>query len=215
MKTIAISVIITLIMIMPVTSQSNGEYQSLLSPSSEVKGWFVEFDGTATILNGNHAWMPGFAAGAVFNGNQYLGLKAKSFSWHERSIGFNNLLPEPCYLSGGYLAIYAESSVRPWEAVHLTFPFTAGGGGAVYLSKSEYPEMDDDMELDFSKKESSASPFFLLEPGVNLEMNVTGYLKIFVGYSYRWLFGLDLENTQRNAFNNSNLNIGVKIGRFN
>ena len=98
--------------------------------------------------------------------------------------------------------------------IHITFPVTVGGGGASYFSKANYPEVDDDFEIDFKHKELSASPFLVLEPGINLEMNVTGFLKLAAGYSYRRLYGLRLENTNYNALNGGSFNLGLRIGKF-
>lgn len=39
-------------------------------------------------------------------------------------------------------------------------------------------------------------------------------MKVYTGYSYRWLMGLNLENTSSTAFNGSSFNFGVKLGKF-
>ena len=41
----------------------------------------------------------------------------------------------------------------------------------------------------------SFSPYWVVEPGANIEVNVTGFMRMYAGYSYRWMMGLNLENT--------------------
>jgi hypothetical protein len=39
-------------------------------------------------------------------------------------------------------------------------------------------------------------------------------MRVYAGYSYRWIFGMNLENTAHNAFNGSNFNFGIKFGKW-
>jgi hypothetical protein len=39
-------------------------------------------------------------------------------------------------------------------------------------------------------------------------------MRLYAGYSYRWMMGLKLENTDANAFNGSNFNFGIRFGKF-
>lgn len=191
----------------------NKETRNLFMSDSKVTGWFVGTSGTFTGVNELNSWMPGFTGGVMIDRNIKIGLDVRSFSWHETWLEFDNILSEPCYLNGGYAGLYIEPSLHPDKIVHLSFPLTIGGGGAVYLSKEKYPETDEN-ELDYSRKELDSSPFFVIEPGVSLELNVTGFMRIYTGVSYRWLAGLNLENTGKNAFNSPNLNIGIRFGKF-
>jgi hypothetical protein len=217
MKTLAVLLVFSALTISMTDAQypdeNYGEYKSIFSPNSERTGWFIDFNNNYTRLNGRDARMPGFAGGVVMNNDIYLGMRFKSFSWYDKGLYYNNVMPEECYLAGGFAGFYMESAVNYNDVLHLSFPVTIGGGGATYISKKEYPELDEG-EIDFSRTELSASPFFVLEPGVNLEVNFSGFMKFYMGYSYRWLAGLNLENTNRNALNGSNLNIGLKFGRF-
>lgn len=218
MKTIITTVLMGLLFAGTVNAQkesdNNEDYQSFFMSSSKVTGWFFEMNSSASHLNSKYTRLPGFSGGFVMNKSMYVGLRAKSFSWHETYLDFNNVLSEDCYLNGGYAGLYLESGIESNKLFHLTIPVTIGGGGAAYISKARYPELEDEFELDLSRKELSASPFLVFEPGVNLEMNVTGFLKLAAGYSYRWLYGLRLENTRHNALNAGSFNVGLRLGRF-
>ncbi len=74
--------------------------------------------------------------------------------------------------------------------------------------------MEVDGEIDYSKKVLASSTFFVLEPGINLELNITGFMRAYSGASYRWTSGNNLKNTPENAFNGFNLNVGLRFGKF-
>jgi hypothetical protein len=218
MKTIIVTVLMAILFAGTANAQKendySGEFQSFFMPYSQITGWFFELNSSASNLNSKYTRLPGIAGGVMMNNSMYVGLRAKSFSWHETYLDFNNVLSEECYLNGGYAGLYLESGIQANKLIHLTIPVTIGGGAASYMSKALYPEIEDEFEIDFSRKELSASPFLVFEPGINLEMNVTGFLKLAAGYSYRWLYGLRLENTRSNAFNAGSINVGLRLGRF-
>jgi hypothetical protein len=54
----------------------------------------------------------------------------------------------------------------------------------------------------------------VVEPGANIEVNVARFMRIYAGYSYRWMMGLDLANTSHSALNGSNFNFGVRFGKL-
>lgn len=196
-------------------TENKEEPQTIFSTGSKITGWFIEFNNASTTLNGKYAFMPGIAGGIVMNRNFSVGLIAKSVSWYPTHLKFTDVMDEPAYLEGGYGGLYLVASPIDKKVLHITFPVIAGAGGAVYMSQLRYPELDDIEDLgDFEHITLSSSPFFVVEPGVNAELNVTGFMKVYAGYSYRWLMGLNLDNTSGNAFNGSNFNFGVRFGKF-
>lgn len=194
------------------------EPQTIFSTGSKVTGWFVEFSGSYTRLNGEYAYMPGLAGGIVMNRNLSIGLIGKSLSWYPACPKYDNILDEPVYLEGGYGGLYLVASPIDKKVLHITFPLVIGAGGAAYVSQEQYPEIDDfeDMDdlYDYDHCTLSSSPYFIVEPGANVELTVTGFMKLYAGYSYRLMMGLNLENTSSTALNGSSFNFGVKFGKF-
>jgi hypothetical protein len=215
MKTFFSTLVCAVVLINMVIAQTyeGDQPTALFSSGSKVTGWFVETQNASTHLNHHYANSPGFAAGLVMNNNFMVGVAGKSFGWYESNLKFNDILQEPCYLNGGYGGLYLDYAPDSHKVLHISIPVLIGGGGATYLSDEKYPEWDED-ELDYSRKELSASPFFVFEPGANMVLNLTGFLKVYAGYSYRWINGLTLDNTNHNALNGSNFKLGIKIGKF-
>lgn len=109
-------------------------------------------------------------------------------------IGYGGLVLEPIFLSN--------------TAVHVTFPTSIGAGWVGYirdwnenLEKGERDLLDD-------------AVFFYLEPGVNVEFNLTRNTRLGLGASYRTCSNFDLESTSSRAFNGLNLNMLLKFGHF-
>ena len=192
----------------------NDEPRTLMGSNSKITGWFVSLENSFSQVNEKYTALPGFSFGMVVNRSLQIGLIGKSFSWYETYLKFDNVMSEPCYLNGGYGGLYVDANTHAGKLIHVSFPFIIGGGGASYLSVNKYPELEDEGEIDYSRRELAVSPFFVLEPGVNVEMNVTGFMKVYSGVSYRWINGLRLENTSNHAFDGVNFNLGIRFGKF-
>ncbi len=218
MKTRILSSILFVLFACTVNAQhesGNQVPQTLFSGGTRVTGWFIDVSNSFTNINGRQGYMPGFTGGVIVDRNFRVGLAAKSLSWYESFLRFDNLFEEQAYLNGGYAGLFLEAAPYAGKLIHFSFPFIIGGGGAVYSSKSQLMEIDEnEWEWDCYWNELSSSPFFVVEPGVNLELNVTGFMRLYSGYSYRWVKGLNLQHTSQNALNNSNFIIGVKFGKF-
>lgn len=216
MKTILTTVLLIFFTVVYVQAQNfndNNEPQTLFSPGTKVTGWFIDFSSSLSQLNDVYSYMPGFAGGIEMNNNFKIGIATKSLTYSENSLKFGNIMDEPVYLNGGYGGLFLETSPWAGKVLHVTFPCTIGGGGAIYLSENKYDETNGDL-LDLKEREKATSAFFAIEPGINLEVNVTGFMKLYSGFSYRWTRGLNLENTPRNAFNAGSFNCGIKLGKF-
>jgi hypothetical protein len=68
---------------------------------------------------------------------------------------------------------------------------------------------------------TTGAMFYIVEPGVNMELNLSVTVRMLIGVSYRLAFGLDensihVERTKVTAkdFSGLNVNIGVKFGEY-
>jgi hypothetical protein len=217
MKTIITTVLLTLFTCAMGYAQieNNGnEVQSIFGGGAKVTGWWVDLNNSYSQLNGQNAHLPGIAGGVIMNQNFKIGFIGKSLTCHETYLQYDNIYEEPVYLVGGHGALYLEYSPIDNKVVHISIPFIIGGGGAEYLSAETYPEFEDEGEIDYERKHMSSSPYWIAEPGANVEINITRFLRVYAGYSYRWMMGLNLENTPHDALNGSNFNFGVRFGKM-
>ncbi len=109
-------------------------------------------------------------------------------------IGYGGLLIEPIILSN--------------QPVHVTFPILFGAGWVGYIRDWNEKVEEGEKEL------LDDAVFFVFEPGVNLEFNLTRHTRLGLGVSYRATDNFELENTSLKAFNGINYNMQLKFGRF-
>ncbi|MFN8256512.1 MAG: hypothetical protein U0W24_12525 [Bacteroidales bacterium] len=216
MKTTILFLFITVLLSVNAFAQNepeNKQPQSLLGGDSKITGWFVSIDNSFSRLHDKNVNMPGFSFGMNMNRTFQLGLTGKSFSWYETSLKYDDLYDEPCYLTGGYGGMYFNIVPQSGKVLHVSIPVIIGGGTADYITVAEYPETDDG-EIEMERRKLEQIPFFAFEPGVNLEMNITGFMKIYSGVSYRLLSGANLSSQSKNGLNGLNIKLGIQFGKF-
>ncbi len=114
-------------------------------------------------------------------------------------------------LGGGYGGFMLEYTVAPAALVHVSFPLLVGAGGAGYWWDGAQwngngPENDDWDNI------YDADAFFVVEPGVNVEVNITRFLRLTGGAAYRYVDHLNLERTTSADLSGLTLSVGLKGG---
>lgn len=100
---------------------------------------------------------------------------------------------------GGFLFEYTD---RTNKLVHLTFRNILGGGHLGYRSSI----MDG--------RHSSGNQFFVTEPGINVELNVTHYFRIAAGAYYRLVAGSNVAEFSDNDLSGFAGQLTFKFGKF-
>jgi hypothetical protein len=111
----------------------------------------------------------------------------------------------------GYGGLLIEPVIAYRSPVHFTLPVIVGAGGVTYGYGSRLPEDFDPLTYD---DRYDAQAFFVVEPGIELEMNIIPLLRVGIGASYRYTTDLDLPATPKDALHGLNAGISVKVGRF-
>ena len=103
---------------------------------------------------------------------------------------------------GGVLLAYISNSHR---LIHLTIETLIGGGGI-----SHYYSRDDDIfDTDFD-----GDAFFIMEPGVNFELNITRRFRFATGASYRITSGVEYLDLEDSDITGPAINLMLKFGKF-
>jgi hypothetical protein len=103
----------------------------------------------------------------------------------------------------GYGGVEFEYIINPDQVFHLSVYTLLGGGGVFY---------NPDRDFNWDDEESDA--FFVAEPAVNLIVNMTHFLRIGVGMSYRLITGVELEGLSDSDLSGIAGNITLKFGIF-
>lgn len=115
-------------------------------------------------------------------------------------------------LSGGYGGFFAELILFPKSRVHLSFPCLLGIGGAAVSTPFYTNSTSDGVN---NVEESSV--FTLVEPSVELEFNLTKFMRMAGFLSYRYTSDLDFDSTwevDRYALTHYTAGMRLKFGKF-
>ena len=111
-------------------------------------------------------------------------------------------------LNGGYGGLIIGFTILPREVVHLSIPILIGGG-SMYLTDPFYFQNTEDSEYTVEK-----SGFMVVEPGANLEFNVTRFFHLGMGASYRYVQGLSMSSLTDEQLLGWAINLNLKFGSF-
>ena len=104
---------------------------------------------------------------------------------------------------GGFEIGYILNSM---EIIHYSFNALFGVGRASYNNLSEYNEGSSDHH--------AGDSFFVIEPKAAVELNLTNYIRLEVGISYRLSTGLEYNYISNKDISGLNGNISINIWSF-
>ena len=126
---------------------------------------------------------------------------------------------------GGYSTLYdLKTGRRSPEGHHLYLNMSYGGFEITYINKSDnliHYTVNSligggraRLEEHNPQDEYDSDHFYIIEPGVNLEMNVYRWCRICVGVSYRFIMALDMTDLSNSDLSGPSGVITLKFGVF-
>ena len=210
MKTFIVSLIL-IFMSMPLSAQDN-EVETLFGGETEIGGWGGP-ELKLTQYHGNWGVMLGGKGGTLLNSTLGIGGAGYILMTSHRIDGYvHNVNPyaeKASYLRdmyGGLLLEYINSSDR---MIHFTANAIIGAGIAAYTDALKY---SDRYNNDDWVREASA--YFVFEPGLTVDINLTQFFRFSVGAGYRFISGLDLPKTDANDIGGITAFATFKFGDF-
>ena len=179
--------------------RSNGGYGAVTTAYSKID------DRDAIMIGGRGAWLINHSIGIGLSGTGFL-----------TDYKVDTELNQEYQLVGGYGGLLLEFIVNPKSAVHLSFPVTIGAGGMTYIERNgifDNPGVNPFIE--------DSQAFFVVEPGVEVDLNVLKFMRVAFGASYRFTSDIDLTyaNTGNSivgsdALQGFSAGITLKFGKF-
>lgn len=112
---------------------------------------------------------------------------------------------ETLYYQMGYGGLVLEYVNNSRQLTHYTFSTLIGAGGLSYtykMGKGDWP-------FDYAE-----DTFFIIEPEINVELNVSSHFRVGLGVGYRWISGLDLKGITDQDLSGVSANLTFKFGSF-
>ncbi|MEP1096269.1 MAG: hypothetical protein ABJG78_14230 [Cyclobacteriaceae bacterium] len=178
-----------------------------LSGSMSHSGGFGALSFRSTKFRDESLVLGGLRGGWIINRTLGIGIEGHGIIPTAKFMDIDSL--NEVNILGGYGGMFLELIFFSNEVVHVTFPVSGGAGWLGYHLVSE------DNTVPFpSDKEVDGDVFWYVEPGANLEFNISRNFRLDFGVSKRFTQDLELINTKADAFDNLNYYITLKIGGF-
>lgn len=187
------------------------EVKSLLSKNNQVEG-FGGIDLKISDIVGERTLLAGGYGGVIINRSYFLGIAAYGLATQPSLDGIvpGTNTEKPLTLYGGYGGIVVGGTILGREIIHISLPVTFGAGN-LDVSDDDFFDQGLGGGSQFTVENST---FFVIEPAAQLEFNITSYLRIATGVSYRWVTGLELVNVSNDDMTGITGVLSVRIGRF-
>ncbi len=143
-------------------------------------GGYAAFSAGYTEIDNKQAVLFGGRFGWIASHSLGVGIGATGFI---NEYHYEPSLDREVFLAGGYGGLYIEPILFPRFPVHLSFPTLFGAGGISYVSKES--------DINNNLIEDSEA-FLLIEPGAELELNLTRFFRLAVGATYRFPTSFDV-----------------------
>ena len=192
------------------TDYSNDEFKTLFGDRNVSHGGYGAFtinysqiDGKdAMVMGARGAWVIGHSFALGFAGNGFI----NDYSVNPDLAGGRNV-----NLAGGYGGLLMEPIIFAKFPVHVSIPILVGAGGIAYTSTfNPYPYDYEDFDLFVE----DATGYSLVEPGIELEINVVRFFRLAIGGYYRFTSNISLYDTSPDVLNGWSAGVTLKFGKF-
>ena len=179
--------------------------------STQRSVFFIAWDTKATRLVGEPAILTGGRVGWNINGVMNIGFMGQGLApTVQKTISTDLFEEQKARLLMGYGGITLEPVLGSRLPIHVTFPTTIGAGWVGYVKDWKYERAYTNHEDDLIDDEI----FFVIEPSVMAEMNLTRILRVSMGGSYRFTDDVKLLGTAKNDLEGFTFQFSLKLGRF-
>lgn len=178
-------------------------------------GWYVSFGNYYQQINKKDASSFHFTGAWVIDKKVAIGLTGYGFSGNNGRLTFKDSTEKDIYLDGGCGGITIEPIIMANRRIHITFPVFVGAGGFVLNSKDD---LNYSTSSNYSKntktKKIDAKSAFVLEPGVDIEINVFKFMKLGIGAKYRHTSDVKLNGFSKDILKGFSFGWNLKFGKY-
>jgi hypothetical protein len=186
-------------MLLVAASLLSAQEQTLISGDIESGG----FGGPVvkmTKINGESAVLVGGRGGWIINHTFVLGGAGYGLVTNVNADTFLRR-----YMRMGYGGVDLEYIASSANLIHLSIGLLVGGGAIGYKEEDEYYFVNTSHHMD---------SFFILEPSIQANLNVTHFFRISAGVSYRYISGLKSALSTNNDLSGLSALLALKFGKF-
>lgn len=182
------------------------QLKTIFNATTEIRG-FATFDMKVSSWHEETALFLGGHGGIIINRHIMCAVGGYGVT---TSHHFINSSGEELKLHGGYGGFLVGYIFHPVEVIHITTPLFVGIGGADVVEASSLNISDG------PRRSVERSAYFVIEPGVEAEVNVTHFFRIGLSMGYRLVRGskLPLSGVSNMDLSSWTAGVSFKFGKF-
>ena len=192
--------------------RDDNQIQSLFKGRKSASGGYGAITNKFTSIGGEYANLVGVYGGWYINHSFLIGAGAAALTNDIRVPLVHSVDPlkEMSYMYG-QVGMVTEYVIASNQTVHVAFNLFSGAGFT--LQYERYGWHDDDHEFDWDEN-CDEDWFFVVEPGVQVEINVFKWMRFSPGVSYRAAFDSHARGLSDSALSDISYNATLKFGKF-
>lgn len=201
-----------LLVVLAITTQAQ-EIQTVFRNNGVGHGAYGALTNKFTSINGEFANMCGIYGGWYINHKFLLGVGAAAVTNDIRVPQQHSINPDiPMSYEFGQVGLVTEYVLGSNRAVHVAFNLFTGAGFTVQYDREGN---DNDWQWDDDERDHhDENWFFLAEPGVQVEVNLTRWMRFSPGVSYRIASGSEGRGLTDSSLSDMSYNVTLKFGKF-
>ncbi|HRX14842.1 MAG TPA: hypothetical protein P5123_00860 [Spirochaetota bacterium] len=162
-------------------------------------------------VEGKNYHFVGGRGGAVFNNTFVLGGAGYGLTYPYKRQDFSDSAYQGSEdeVEMGYGGLLIGFNMFQKSIINVSFLTVVGAGGLVVTDSR-----DDESDADSDYNTSNSDEFFVCEPTLMMHMNITKWMRIGAGVSYRYTRGIDLAEFSDSDFSNISYVVAAEFGWF-
>jgi hypothetical protein len=177
--------------------------------SVKSSGFYGAFTNASTSINGEYANLNGLYFGYFINQRLMIGIGGAATNNGLRVPEAHKTIPgADLRYQYGHFGLMTEYVMNSNKKVHFAFNLLSGAG---FTAQCLERDRDERRYKDYSH---DTNFFVVLEPGAQVEVNLTKWMRVSPGISYRQTIGSDAKGLSDSDLSNVSGNVTLKFGKF-
>jgi len=215
MKKLSIMLVLTALVLFAGAQDiyDNNQIETIFSKNKS-NGGYGAFTMGYSQIDGRDALITGARGAFIFDHSFAIGLGGYGFVNNLDYSDYIHENPESRFmLAGGYGGLFVEPILGGTKPVHVSFPVLIGLGGVALVENNGWG-WDWDLDPYHPGHEYDHDIFFVIEPAVELEFNLTRFFRAAAYASYRFTSNIELYETDNDVLKGFNFGMTFKFGKF-
>jgi len=196
-------------------NDNSEDYKTLFGGDHMTHGGYGGLLVNYSQIDGKDAVLVGARGAWIINHGLALGIAGYGFANDMEYYKSIDGIYDRYNLAGGYGGLLIEPIIGSKYPVHVSLPILIGAGGVGYINNYYHTSnYNNGNYYDEGYHPEEADAFFVVEPGLELELNMVKFMRLAIGGYYRYTSDIELADTDADILRGFSGGITLKFGKF-